>query len=272
MALHHLVCNYKFTWSCLLKSDQSVRQNREKSENLSLNRKKKVTFHLNVNTYFEASRTVVPVLDTDGDIERDGGQKSEKLKQSPLKDGYSKLSFPENHRYQNSVVSDGEEEEEEDYVDVEEEDFEEASDLDVYDDMEEEGKFEIVSDLKTELEISSRTINDATGSTRDRSQYIHAVLNPVENLTQWKTVKAKPSAVLKPRKENINLEEEGLDFIPFPSEEPTVKASRPKETVNLEERMSAKPVVAVDASLSNWLAPSLPASSQHFKTSATTSP
>lgn len=230
---------------------------------MSFNRKKKVTFHLNVNTYFEASRTVAPVLDTDGDLEREGGKESEKLKQSPLKDGSTqpmKLSFPENHRYQNSVVSDGEEEEEEEYDDVEEEDFEEASDLDDYDDMEEERKFEIIFDLKTEQVISSRIINDATGSTRDRSQYIHAVLNPVENLSQWKTVKAKPSAVLKPRrKEDINLEEEGLEFIPFPSEEPTFKASRPKETLNLEERTSAKPVVAVDASLSNWLAPSLPA-------------
>lgn len=242
---------------------------------MSFNRKKKVTFHLNVNTYYDASRAVAPVSDADGDMEREGGQKSEQLEQTSVKDGSTqpkKLSFPENHRYQNSVLSDGEEEEEEDYDDVEENDFEEASDLDDYDDMEEERKFEIVSALKTEQVICSRTINDATGSTRDRSQYIHAVLNPVENLSQWKTVKAKPSAVVKPRKKSINLEEEGLDLIPFPSEEPTFKGSRPKETVNMEERTSAKPVVAVDASLSNWLAPSLAASFQHIKSSATTSP
>lgn len=251
-----------------------MRQNSEKSENLSFNRKKKVTFHLNVNTFFESSRAVAPVSDADSDMEREGGQKSEQLEHTPLKDGSThpkKLSFPENHRYQNSVVSDGEEEEE-DYDDVEEDDTEEASDLDDYDEMEEERKFEIVSALKTEHVICSRTIHDATGSTRDRSQYIHAVLNPVENLSQWKTVKAKPSAVAKPRKKSINLQEERLDFNPFASEEPTLKGSRPKETVNMEGRTSAKPVVAVDASFSNWLAPSLAASFQHIKSSATTSP
>ncbi|KAL0456946.1 UNVERIFIED_CONTAM: hypothetical protein Slati_1033800 [Sesamum latifolium] len=45
---------------------------------------------------------------------------------------------------------------------------------------------------------------------RDRSQYVSSVLNPVENLSQWKAVKAKTATPqLKYQKENSMLKQEG---------------------------------------------------------------
>ncbi|KAF8394240.1 hypothetical protein HHK36_020447 [Tetracentron sinense] len=85
---------------------------------------------------------------------------------------------------------------------------------------------------------------------RDRSKYVHSVLNPVENLTQWKTLKARATPPLKHQKENLNIEQEtqrsftlepGLNLSPFNSK-PYLGHSKPP---NQE--------IAVDASLSNWL-------------------
>ncbi|KAK6265603.1 hypothetical protein QUC31_016440 [Theobroma cacao] len=85
------------------------------------------------------------------------------------------------------------------------------------------------------------------GNARIRSQYLCSVLNPVENTTQWKEIKAR--AALPPthwwRKENIALEEEPQT--PF----------SPKLSSNLPPKCNqSRPLlqdIAVDASLSNWL-------------------
>ncbi|QHO36739.1 uncharacterized protein DS421_9g286300 [Arachis hypogaea] len=42
---------------------------------------------------------------------------------------------------------------------------------------------------------------DASG--RDRSTNMHSVLSPVENLTQWKSIKAKVPSSKHMRKENV---------------------------------------------------------------------
>nr|KYP62424.1 hypothetical protein KK1_016956 [Cajanus cajan] len=70
---------------------------------------------------------------------------------------------------------------------------------------------------------------------RDRSVYVHPVLNPVENLSQWKAVKAKRTPPLVSQKENLVLNQAAFG------------AESPKK-LNKE--------IAVDASLSNWLASS----------------
>lgn len=44
---------------------------------------------------------------------------------------------------------------------------------------------------------------------RDRSGYVHSVLNPVENTTQWKTVKSKQTPQLRQQKENSQINDPG---------------------------------------------------------------
>ncbi|CAA7390563.1 unnamed protein product [Spirodela intermedia] len=80
---------------------------------------------------------------------------------------------------------------------------------------------------------------------RDRSQYVHSVLNPVENLSQWKSVKAKTGSqpLKNPRKENISLEG-GLELPDFKLQMRSQKISG--------DSTSPSPI-SVDASLSNWL-------------------
>ncbi|KAF3780484.1 hypothetical protein EJ110_NYTH39063 [Nymphaea thermarum] len=75
----------------------------------------------------------------------------------------------------------------------------------------------------------------AISHARDRSLYVHPVLNPVENASQWKALKTR-EARNKPilgRKENIPCEQEAL--ISFSSD--------------------TKQEMRVDTSLSNWLSP-----------------
>ncbi|XVF28542.1 hypothetical protein REPUB_Repub15cG0038800 [Reevesia pubescens] len=81
---------------------------------------------------------------------------------------------------------------------------------------------------------------------RIRSQYLGSVLNPIENSTQWKEIKARAAPPPKHRrKENIALEEEPQK--PF--------SSKPRSNCSPNYTQS-KPLlqdIAVDASLSNWL-------------------
>ncbi|KAM5561731.1 hypothetical protein ABKV19_022361 [Rosa sericea] len=88
----------------------------------------------------------------------------------------------------------------------------------------------------------------------NRSQHCHSVLSPIENLSQWKEVKAKaiPLASNHQEKENMNAEQ---DFnIPI-SPEPTLKLSkhfrrRPLESNDLKLVDQEN---GVDTSLSSWL-------------------
>ncbi|KAI8560783.1 hypothetical protein RHMOL_Rhmol04G0282800 [Rhododendron molle] len=82
---------------------------------------------------------------------------------------------------------------------------------------------------------------------RRRSDYVFSVLNPVENLTQWKAVKATAKQALKQqRKENIALEQ-GQQM----------PMCRKESDFNHKPKTNhSKPLMqdfAVDASLSNWL-------------------
>lgn len=85
---------------------------------------------------------------------------------------------------------------------------------------------------------------------RDRSGYVHSVLNPVENLTQWKVVKAKASTKMKPQKENFSTDlEPRISF----SSEPTFKELSLSFKSETNQTIKPKQEMAVDASLSNWL-------------------
>lgn len=98
----------------------------------------------------------------------------------------------------------------------------------------------------------------STGScrnARDRSQYVHSVLNPIENLTQWKEVQERPvpPPLKHQEKENTSLEQAMMNINIPVSEEPSFKLSSP----TLKPKSSAlKPPehdIGVDASLSSWL-------------------
>nr|XP_023923865.1 uncharacterized protein LOC112035275 [Quercus suber] len=103
---------------------------------------------------------------------------------------------------------------------------------------------------------------------RDRSQYVHSVLNPIENLTQWKAVQAKALTTIKyQEKENINLEpyfniatspeKENTNLEPHfnreTSPEPSFKQSKRSLKPEFRDLKSAEHEVAVDTSLSSWL-------------------
>ncbi|KAA8534685.1 hypothetical protein F0562_032202 [Nyssa sinensis] len=99
-------------------------------------------------------------------------------------------------------------------------------------------------------ELKSIELNQ---NARDRSQNVHSVLNPIENLTQWKAVKARtiPLPSLKHQeKENINLEQESN--IPF-SEEPSFKPSIHNSKQQSKDLKVEDQEISVDTSLSSWL-------------------
>ncbi|XP_077249496.1 uncharacterized protein LOC143889182 isoform X2 [Tasmannia lanceolata] len=255
-------------------------ESRDKHEDLSLSNRKKVTFDLNVKTYAEVLIQEVPnnSIEVDcKDKEKDKEDKNTEKQSSPLSLSVenstpsSTGSYPANHRYQNCITSDNEEEEEAEYDDS---DFDDG---DNDDNGEEEESFESYFSLpmETEREISSNPVaeeevedsnsrpicgspdrksNFLANGARDRSQYVHSVLNPVENISQWKAVKAK-TPPLKHQKENIELEQQL--HIPF-SSEPTFKTPKPKISAGTYPSFNAsnqppKQEISVDTSLSNWL-------------------
>lgn len=186
---------------------------REKTEvPLSLKRRKKVTFDTNVTTY-----EPIQVYDsTESLLEKN--DKGENIPKS--KDNSPVLSIP-NYRYGNYVESD----DEIDDFDHEDYDFDDDYDLDDeehYDDDIDDDHLD--EDLVSSMELKRNA--------RDRNGYTPSVLNPVENLTQWKALKSNGST-RKP-----------------------LKFNEQKENLNAPEPGNHIQETAVDASLSNWLSTS----------------
>lgn len=202
--------------------------------------------------------TVLPDEVKDFPLEKSegGGKKedflvksSQSKSSSDASSGTSTSSYPPNSRYQNCRESD-DEDEELDYED----------DLDDDSDVEEELDQEIedediaytrartcAAQMVDEEEVESPFPIGMNPNARDRSVYVHPVLNPVENLTQWKAVKAKrtsPLPLMPSEKENsISNTDHGIPLRSKPS---------------FKERcLSSKQEIAVDASLSNWLGSSI---------------
>ncbi|XP_042516558.1 rRNA biogenesis protein rrp36-like [Macadamia integrifolia] len=274
-------------------SISSVLEQRDKPEQqLSFSTRKKVTFDLNVKTYENvAAPQTSSNCSWENDEDKERGKEEEKrakasqsLSASEDDSVTSSLgSYPPNHRYQNCRDSDDEDEK----IDFSESDLDEDDEDDEEDDGDYDGDDDEPIEYKPESSVSflslpmeSRTRACATlpndkevkrsmpicGSTerelktlplnqnaRDRSKYVQSVLNPVENLSQWKAVKAKPRAAtppLKNQKENGHFEQETQ--IPF-NPEPTSKVPLLKSSQSFSHSRHIKQETAVDASLSNWL-------------------
>ncbi|KAK1267202.1 hypothetical protein QJS04_geneDACA000033 [Acorus gramineus] len=246
----------------------SVLDLKEKAEGGSI--KKKVSFNLGVTTYSE-----VPAFEDTNESEKEReievaeekGQPNRAAKTSSPGAG----PFGSNHRYANWAGSDDDEDAgfKDCKCDDDEEDDGDISDACESDEEEPEESYDSVFSLPIDRvrQFSPPTEVFTVGgcspsvlpnrAVRDRSQYVHPVLNPVENLSQWKSVKSKkPTLEKHPRKENIDAKLE-LE-VPF-SPEPTFKIKKAQIPFYSEPRLDfekpPKQEISVDASLSNWLVP-----------------
>ena len=244
-------------------------------ERSSLRIRKKVSFNLNVTTYEPIptdDNSTDKFLGSDEEKSWARG-KEETEKERPSPEGESVASgmssYPLNYRYHNCEDSFDEDED----LEYEENDLddEDENDSDKDEDDDESDGGGNVDDLKTRQEFTkfcsaptesqkrvtlTQMADEKTNNlmslhasqdqqlkalglnknARDRSQYVYSVLNPVENLTQWKEIKAKSKPPLKnQRKENIAI-------VQSPQAPFNFKANKP---LLLES--------PVDASLSNWL-------------------
>ncbi|XP_020210147.1 uncharacterized protein LOC109795135 isoform X1 [Cajanus cajan] len=207
-------------------------------EQVSVSSRKKVTFDSHVKTY-------EPVLAEEFEERKsEEGGKEEALAQS--KSSFSEDSsltstgsFPPNHRYQNCRDSD-EEEEEIDYGDSDPSDEDEDDDVIREECIGEDGVVVTTAadHVIAEEDVDVKSIG-SNPNARDRSVYVHPVLNPVENLTQWKVVKAKITPSSRPQKEND---------LPFGVKKTSFSLNSETDT---PKKLNQD--IPVDASLSNWL-------------------
>ncbi|KAK3187667.1 hypothetical protein Dsin_027228 [Dipteronia sinensis] len=256
-----------------ISSDSELRLLKERS---SIKIRKKVSFNLNVQTYEPLSKEETSYHSDEEEESEKNGADAAKASVSAVSGSDSSVSkmgsFPSNYRYQNCIDS---YDDEGDMADIE-------SDLDYDDDEDDEDEDEeyysgnefddeirqkeFLEQLNSQSMAEEKSNNhmQLTASTdgelkpvesirnaRNRSQYISSVLNPVENLTQWKAIKARTAPTKHPRMENIALERE--QSVPF-----SLKPSSNLYPSNLESKYNqSKPLlqeIAVNASLSNWIA------------------
>ncbi|KAG2554901.1 histone H3.v1-like isoform X2 [Panicum virgatum] len=224
--------------------------------------KKKVTFDPNVTT-FEA--VAIPEEDGEGaDPEEDSASREKDWMLTP--ECAKSEAFPLNHRYSNCADSDNDSE----YEDAEEEEYDEFED-DEEDEEEEDGLDECAMDDEEEehglLSIGrseeeaceslfllpiSKTPKDSGGQVA-ATGVAPAVLNSVENLTQWK--EAKPSVAKSSDKENVALGQENrMDLLAEPAVSAKKKDERPAFShYSYTPSTPSKQETSVDASLSTWL-------------------
>lgn len=164
------------------------------------------------------------------------------------------IRYPSNHRYHNCSYDHDEEDEivyEESDIDDEfdeEYDWDDDDDDDEgYESCENYGDDEVCDEngIKNQKALSSNEAEVRSNSSgRERSMNMNSVLLPVENLTQWKAIKAKVISSKNKRKENV------------PSEENTSMLPLVSPCILESNDLQSKPLlkeIAVDASLSNWL-------------------
>ncbi|WOL10635.1 hypothetical protein Cni_G19394 [Canna indica] len=239
--------------------------------------RKKVTFDLNVKTYERIPNDEDPNCSSEDEERAEEIYEERKLDERRDESSSMLRAFPLNNRYQNCESSDddcgsdgGEVEEDDDEYDSDfDEDEEgeagiEGNEEESYDSFfslpidKEPRRFQEVNSPKPKRfsgesydspAIDRQPIVVAAGGTRDRSQFVHPVLNPVENLSQWKEVKVRAAPTKNPKRENICTDQENkMTFIA----EPAVMVKKmPEAPICL-----TKQEVSVDASLSNWLPPS----------------
>ncbi|KAJ0262633.1 hypothetical protein HA466_0031460 [Hirschfeldia incana] len=239
--------------------------------------RKRVTFDSKVKTYEHIAVDESVELFEEEKKKKDEEVKPLKLNQAPCSSEGSDVTsnsssyFPSNHRYQNCRESDDEEEEDAvtdcDESDLDDDDDGGLLDEDYYDDDDYEEKQHNWDNNKVYTEeIADHVLNKDKSNTsaRDRTGYVNAVLNPIENLSQWKAVKSKGRTMqTQSRKENVTLisNQEHKLIASFSLEEPQVVDELPSFSIKQKSRDEIKKqrsqeVPAVDASLSTWLSTS----------------
>lgn len=253
----------------------------EQLSQLSTSTRKRVTFNSDVTTYEHLSvlESVESLLESK---EICGKEKEEILVKSGKSESEddsvtsSVGSYPPNHRYQNCRDSDDEAEEfddsdseadDEDYSDYVEDEDDRISGQQVWSESLVTASMEsrtnnlsdkvILKEVESPMKMSSLPNQEVNTlglnkNARNRSDYVHSVLNPVENLTQWKTLKSKVALQLKPQKENITAEFEA-PRTSFSSKQPTFEQSSSSFKPKSDHCMTMNQEIAVDASLSTWL-------------------
>ncbi|XP_038874544.1 uncharacterized protein LOC120067160 [Benincasa hispida] len=202
--------------------------------------RKKVSFNLNVQTY-------EPVPDDDYFLENDDVVKTEEHCQettartdsTPLPNKAFTASnsgtYPQNHRYQNC---------EDNYDDEEDDSGNGESDMD--DDSELDENHDENNDVFRSCELDTNIV--------DRSQQVHSVLKPIENLTQWRTAKAKARSITKHQMQNkIKTSEQAKSPVIFSSNTSSIQSPL-KSRSNLclpDTQMQENDLV--HSSLSDWL-------------------
>ncbi|XP_009798638.1 uncharacterized protein [Nicotiana sylvestris] len=204
--------------------------------------KKKVSFNLNVKAYER-------IQDDDNNTtyfsDEEEKTQCEYNEQETAKSSMS--MYPSSYRYYN--CNDEEEDEitleESDIDDLDEEDYGISDDDD---DDNEDGDDETEDKFENDKRLNKDETNEVGKD--HRNLYANSVLLPVENLTQWKAVKAKGAQQVKHQKENIN-KSDGKQEIPL-LKKPIINCAdlNPKENSKPKTRGHEIPV---DASLSNWL-------------------
>lgn len=202
------------------KRDECKEQNSVKSKK----KKKKVTFNLNVQIY-EPNPTAYQVLDNEEEEENVNNTAEPVPRNSPspiLEEGSAALRYPPNYRYYNCSSGDYDEEGDRAYEESDIDEYDDDDDDDEFDDgydCDDGGSDESLENDETEVydqNTRQKELSDSCYSSvaedmiknqkpltpsdtqmksnlngRDRSTSMHSVLSPVENLTQWKVIKAK---------------------------------------------------------------------------------
>ncbi|GFQ08631.1 hypothetical protein PHJA_003007100 [Phtheirospermum japonicum] len=228
-----------------------IKENKEKPKEPSKSKiKKKVSFNLNVKTYepIPNDDDIINYL-SDGEEETKWEFNTEAKSTSTL---HYTNSIATSYRYKNcrdSYDDDGDDEFEFDENDL---DFEESEDSDDEPD-------EISSNESDDNEVINNRVPGEENinielqglKSKVNGQYVFSVLNPVENLTQWKKLKAKAEkGPMKFEKENLNSR---LDEESFLGKRPNSDSLNFKKLRNYSNvpRFSER-TIAVDASFSNW--------------------
>ncbi|KAK1581746.1 hypothetical protein Q3G72_008686 [Acer saccharum] len=267
-------------------SEQPISVSREKVDDpVIFITKKKVTFDLNVNNTQQESQPIEEVTDKkeiEKEDEKETVPKETKLVPSSITP--TVVSHVPNNRYQNCVTSEDESED----LGLEESDLDDDDDDSDGDNLvgsnekilvqeeSSESLFSLSIDSRKhvyEVELGEKEVNSPmpvrslpiqeveeneenglSRNARDRSRYVRSVLNPVENLTQWKVVKAKATTPPPPSKyqskENI-ISMQDLDVPVCPV--PTFKLSTCSSVLNSDNKKVFDQDIAVDTSLSSWL-------------------
>lgn len=241
-------------------------------EQMSCNEKKKLTFNLNVETYEglftdeEVINNVVEYKEEERESENKEEEPSNVNKSVTNVVASNVGCYPPNNRYQNRV-------DEEDYEDLDLE----ASDLNdavqvLIQEESSESLFSLSIDSRKQVygaELGEKEVTSpmpkgesppkeepklvgSNQNARVRSRLDDNVLNPVENLTQWKVAKARATSPWQHEdKENVNVEQ---DFDKNISPETIFKLYRKDSKENPKQKKLVDQEIAVDTSLSSWLA------------------